>query len=1115
MSAKHKDQLAANDVKWSHGDFSTTIATAVPNGQIVVHDINRPGVELARLHEHSRQVHKLGFSPYQGSRLLSGSQDGTVRMWDLRSIAKNGNVMSCQSLEKYQCNRDGIRDLKWSPTNGVEFAVGTDDGSIQRWDFRYSKAPLLQVRAHEKSCYTIDWHPDGKHLATGGGDKNILIWDFSSTNRKMKPLWNIRAPQAVVNICWRPACWVSDEQGPPSWQCMQIAASYDQQDPRIHIWDLRRPYVPLRVLDRYSTPASGLLWRSESLLWSVGSAGMFTQTDTNSASKTMDQRSPNVLAVAPNGRILFFSQKREPRRPSIEDALEDLNKQDQRRASASEKPGVQGTTHDSPEELRSQSSSFKKGPPRYATSAKSSKSLGGTPPPAGSGGPVLGLEKSLEKRLVHHLSQLSGMGYVEGLFDAAAFKFLAQRYRAPAYTVALDLPCDIHVQFSESFRANALLVEQTSQYRLSQSWNVLAMAVEKELYTRAVRNRERRTKASITSQIGSIKHVTIQSTEESVSKVAQNTLSLSERDGSQSKSLPISALDNASNMTTPLARPVRISTGEHDQERGIENFQLPDSVWSKQPVKPVSGVSVLAEMATPKLSTSDRNLSKDKGQHPSSQGAETQQSTNSNRISTEVGLVDIDRQMTERRAAMGNYRAMPRPLLRLDDPPNMASSGLNVPRIGRQDSDESFHMFSASTDSSHRLNSMNGSFESSRSSDNTTSTPERASSLPYIDDNEGIGHEEELLVFDDDVQLSQASEPLPLMITNAVKTEQERVDAIRPSERRQQNKLLSPIVHQEDMEELGAPAEAEIHEMPSAKLHEYVLSDFLPPEQDPEYTPPWTATAMFEPLIDFHQYKLKDVQVPSYLLLHLALYINHSIPSVRATRILLTYHDQLVSLQLYPQAAELRKLCLKRYPKVAEHGLYDVIAGGPWCTVCRRTNKGDKQRCCERCKQYWADCPVCRGEGPLELRLASAATSKNCSAGDKLWGWCQECGHGGHRGCLRTWWEFEESEGACPTVGCLCDCMPGARRDEVIRAKRVEDERKRKVVSKDEWTVGPSPAAQKARTMMGGQTFRGGRGATSLANAGRSASGGKKVRIVVPDEEGVASASGKQSASVS
>ena len=236
ISTKHKDQLAANDVKWSHGQFDTTIATAATSGQIVIYDINRAGVESARLHEHNRQVHRLAFNPYNGALLISGSQDATVRLWDLRTLAGERSVMSFGSATKYSLNNEGIRDLRWSPKDEVVFAAGTDNGVVQRWDFRKHSSPLLKINAHEKTCHTIDWHPDGKHLASGGADKNVKVWDFSSTDRRMKVCWQIRAPQAIREVRWRPSCRQGGTQSLANIQCTQVATSYDHQDSRIHVW---------------------------------------------------------------------------------------------------------------------------------------------------------------------------------------------------------------------------------------------------------------------------------------------------------------------------------------------------------------------------------------------------------------------------------------------------------------------------------------------------------------------------------------------------------------------------------------------------------------------------------------------------------------------------------------------------------------------------------------------------------------------------------------------------------------------------------------------------------------------------------------------------------------
>lgn len=494
VTAKRRDPWRANDVKWSHGEYSSTIATAAANGEIVIYDIDRIGVEIARLHGHSRQVQRLGFNPYKGQLLLSGSQDGSARLWDLRDLSRE--VMSCKSRRMFPGNSDGIREIRWNPRDGMEFAFGTESGILQRWDIRNDKRALLRVSAHEsKSCWSIDWHPDGKHLVSAGDDKNIKVWDFSSSDRRKKHIWEIRAPQAVHNVRWRPPCWSSDRQSSSRWQCTQIAASYDQQDPRIHIWDFRRPFVPFLTFDRYETPATDLLWHSEDLLWSVGAAGMFTQIDINFIPRSMDSRGTNNFAIASDGQILYFSQKRERRRESLEDVLEDLHRQRERRGSTGEKLAGTATAQCSSEDSNILNSSSKSRYRPNLTPSRSTRSTrssaGTTPPPAAPSGPVTALDQSLQAMDQYQAGQISALGYVDGLTDDTAFIYLAKHLPIPEVPPE-DTECDLHLRLSDALRASAKVTETLGKYRLSQSFLILALVLERELQRRAERGLQHR-----------------------------------------------------------------------------------------------------------------------------------------------------------------------------------------------------------------------------------------------------------------------------------------------------------------------------------------------------------------------------------------------------------------------------------------------------------------------------------------------------------------------------------------------------------------------------------------------------------------------------------------------
>ena len=123
------------DVAWAKGDCGDYVAAATSSGKIILYDLGRAGVPAAQLHEHFRQVHRVTFNPHRGSLLLSGSHDGTVRLWDVRDVRHASTV---QSKRKYSGQSDGVRDVKWSPTDGVDFAFGTDSGWSKpegcRWD---------------------------------------------------------------------------------------------------------------------------------------------------------------------------------------------------------------------------------------------------------------------------------------------------------------------------------------------------------------------------------------------------------------------------------------------------------------------------------------------------------------------------------------------------------------------------------------------------------------------------------------------------------------------------------------------------------------------------------------------------------------------------------------------------------------------------------------------------------------------------------------------------------------------------------------------------------------------------------------------------------------------
>lgn len=1108
--SKHRDHLAANDVKWSHGQFDTTIATAVANGQIVIYDINRAGVESARLHEHNRQVHRLAFNPYNPAYLISGSQDATVRLWDLRALDGQRSVMNFGSASSYSLNNEGIRDIRWSPRDAVEFAAGTDNGVVQRWDFRKQTSPLLKINAHEKTCHTIDWHPDGKHLASGGADKNVKVWDFSSTDRRMKVCWQIRAPQAIREVRWRPPCAKTDSHGSTYVSCTQLATAYDHQDPRIHVWDFRRPFIPFREIHQYETSAAAMLWHSEDLLWSVGLEGIFTQTDLSHASKVIDKRSPNVLSVASGGTLSFFSEQRAGRRRPSDEAPSDFPQNRHEAASSGERLSrSQSVTDGSFEESSLLSSSFKSRQLR-PPAPRSTKTIG-TPPSANEGEYISKLDEALREEYIYCPAQSAAVGNVAGIFDAEAFSFLARNYRFPPKRPSSGNAWNLHVILPRLFEANASLAGFVGQHRLAQSWRILGLALGKELKSRAENARAARQRVpEIFNDLDQVPY----EYRRNKTRITEPSVLVTDKPSparSVQKRLP-SVIDNESNATTPLARPVSLINGERQRHVAIlsdeEPFCLPDPAFTKQsPKRPLQKSSDLTRMKN----TMEITQSEPVTDRPLTTHCIEQPPQKNGYIPPAAEFLDLDIDMSERRAAINNYRAQPRPLLRLDDPFQLPRNHL-APSPGRHDSDESFQLFSASTDSSHRTPSVSGSYGSSRDSGKSDSSPERQRPGGRHGSREHSKGWQSTNIF---LRGGQSPQGLrdnlaPTFSTQGlVQALQCPPHVVGPTTLRSENPG-PPQIHVGDFADTEDRDTTTSNGVNRSQLH-FIPSDFVPVDE-PNPSKPWTATAMLCPLIDYHINSLSDKQMPAFLILYLAPYLSLSISPTLMASILLDYHDQLTSLSLYCQAAHLRKANENSHPEIAEHGTYGITPGGPWCTVCQKSSKGDRGHFCERCRSNWDSCSICNGEGQLETLITKKPPHSNVVKDNMLWGWCQGCGHGGHLGCLRTWWDDPViSEGGCATIGCLHDCVSGTRRDEMLRKVA---EGKKAGVTGDEWIVGESKAVEKARKdlMSGGDSQGGRRGqaggrgrtrrqAPSIAG-GRSGSGNsniaKKVRLLVP-----------------
>ena len=107
----------------------------------------------------------LAFTP-DSRRLLSGSEDGTLGVWD---------VEQGQCVRIMQGYAVALYSVAWNPA-GTHLATAGSDRLVIIWDATNQTPPKV-FHGHRWTVFGVAWSPDGRWLASSGRDNAIRLWD--------------------------------------------------------------------------------------------------------------------------------------------------------------------------------------------------------------------------------------------------------------------------------------------------------------------------------------------------------------------------------------------------------------------------------------------------------------------------------------------------------------------------------------------------------------------------------------------------------------------------------------------------------------------------------------------------------------------------------------------------------------------------------------------------------------------------------------------------------------------------------------------------------------------------------------------------------------------------
>ncbi|HEX2326457.1 MAG TPA: WD40 repeat domain-containing protein, partial [Chloroflexota bacterium] len=157
-------------------------------------------------HGEGAVIRSLAFSP-AGRTLASGDRNGTIILWD-------ASGRQPREVARLTDHGGAILSLAFSP-DGRTLVSGSHDRTIRLWDVA-SRRPLgPRLAGHLAEVQSVAFRPDGKELASAGKDGRIFLWnvDLHSwrttacevAGRALHPAERESHLSSVAARPWRPA----------------------------------------------------------------------------------------------------------------------------------------------------------------------------------------------------------------------------------------------------------------------------------------------------------------------------------------------------------------------------------------------------------------------------------------------------------------------------------------------------------------------------------------------------------------------------------------------------------------------------------------------------------------------------------------------------------------------------------------------------------------------------------------------------------------------------------------------------------------------------------------------------------------------------------------------
>ncbi|EFN57379.1 hypothetical protein CHLNCDRAFT_142774 [Chlorella variabilis] len=155
-----------SSVSWN-SYVKSQLITSDYGGLIQLWDAATAG-EAAQYDEHARRVWSVDFSTTDPMRFLSGSDDGSVRLWSVHEQASVARIAAPANV----CS------VQFSPADSHTIAFGCANYRVYLYDLRRTAHPLAVVCGPQRAVSYVKFL-GGSHLVSASTDSTLRLWDLA------------------------------------------------------------------------------------------------------------------------------------------------------------------------------------------------------------------------------------------------------------------------------------------------------------------------------------------------------------------------------------------------------------------------------------------------------------------------------------------------------------------------------------------------------------------------------------------------------------------------------------------------------------------------------------------------------------------------------------------------------------------------------------------------------------------------------------------------------------------------------------------------------------------------------------------------------------------------